>query len=410
MSVNKVVLLVGFSSHPYLFGMMRALSGAFLQEGVETQLVNADDEDQVVRKRLEALKPDFVFETNRTRNQNRNAIPDGVMHIAWIQDGWRERKPFERKQLHYTDPAFGGSDLIYTLIDPLYFGFSYHLQQGNWGRLHTGIDPNIHRPVDGEQAVPDSAAICGYIPLPPHTLSPQLFKHVLAWNDNRRLYFDYMNDFLLNKARISVGQYGYREIHQVIADEMSRYLDISVSAEDVATSLDQTGILQHLDTEVPRINDRLTLGEAALAAGLDLSVYGSDQWLYWPRFAPYYRGNLRWAQDLAAAYRATRFNLHNGCFGMHSRVIEAMGCGASVFVSTGKFDDVEYDIKRHFVPGEHYIPFDMESAADTFASWRGRERELDEIGRNAAEQTLQHHTWQHRAREILADVSSLHLS
>jgi len=49
----------------------------------------------------------------------------------------------------------------------------------------------------------------------------------------------------------------------------------------------------------------------------------------------------------------------------------------------------------------------METAAETFSEWRGRDAALRDIAMNAAEQTRQHHTWRHRAQQILADVSAV---
>ncbi|MBV8048820.1 MAG: hypothetical protein JO171_16855, partial [Paludibacterium sp.] len=62
MSINKIALLVNFSRNSYLFNIMRALSQAFLDEGVETQLVDAGKEPEEVKALLEELKPDFIFE------------------------------------------------------------------------------------------------------------------------------------------------------------------------------------------------------------------------------------------------------------------------------------------------------------------------------------------------------------
>ncbi|MBV8646305.1 glycosyltransferase, partial [Paludibacterium sp.] len=387
MSINKIALLVNFSRNSYLFNIMRALSQAFLDEGVETQLVDAGKEPEEVKALLEELKPDFIFEINRTRGQTPDAIPEGMTHVAWIQDGWREPKHGELPQLHYSDANFGGSELIYTLVDPAYFGFSYHVAQGVWGRLHTGIDPRIHHAMPEILPEPNSAAICGYIPLPLHALNTEFMQHVMAWNKGRQVRADYMANFLLNKAKASVCQHTFPQIHQMIADEICRYLDIQITAQDLVTSMDQITYLQLLDTEMPRVNDRLTLANATLGAELSLQIYGPDFWRYWPTYLPYYQGNLRWAKELADVYRRTQFNVHNGCFGMHSRVLECMGSGGSIFVCTGRFDDPEYDIRRHFTPGEHYVPFDMETAVETFSEWRGRDAALHEIAMNAAEQT-----------------------
>ncbi|BEV72214.1 MULTISPECIES: glycosyltransferase [unclassified Paludibacterium] len=407
MAISKVVLLHSFSTHPYMAGMLRSLASAFSCEGVETLAVDSDLDDEAIYKELSTLKPDFIFEINRTKNQSRAAIPEEIPHVAWIQDGWRERRPHERKQLHYTDPNFGGSLLTYTLIQPDYFGFSHHLLEGVWGRLHTGIDPNMHYPRPEITPVPNTAAICGYIPLPLHATNPAVMRHALGWNNGKKLCVDRVADFLLTKAKVSVCKHSFSDMHDLIASQFRDYLQIDISGAQLATSMDQTAVLHTLDTEMPRINDRLAIGDMAVAAGLDLAIYGSSQWLYWPKFVPYYRRNLRWQQELAQVYRETQVNMHNGCFGMHSRVLEGMGCGAPMFVCTGRFDDTEHDIKRHFQPGEHYIPFTIEEGVETLRHWCAQPARLREIGMNAAEEAHARHTWRHRVQEVLSDISSL---
>lgn len=407
MYINKIALLANFNRNRYIFNIMRSLCAAFHAEGIETQLVNTGQDSKALNTQLEELKPDVLFEINRTKWQRKESIPDEMVHIAWIHDAWQERTPDEPYQLHYRDPQFGGSQLIYTLCDPGYFGFTHHLQQGTWGRLHTGIDPGIHRAASNNCVQPNSASICGYIPLPVDTLIPHLTQQVIGWNQGKKITVQHMADFLLDKAQVSVCQHTYPDIHQLIAAEMSRYLDTEITPELLTGSMGNLPHFYLLDTELPRITDRLRVGKAIISAGLDLAIYGSDTWKLWPALADCYQKYLHWGQDLASVYQHTQFNVHTGCFGMHSRVLECMGSGGAIFVCTGRFNDSEHDISRHFVPNEHYIPFTLDNAQDTFASWKNQGSRLQNIARNASVDTHKSHTWRHRAQEILADVATL---
>ncbi|WP_338621131.1 glycosyltransferase [Paludibacterium sp. THUN1379] len=407
MALSKVVFLSGSSSLPHTLSMYRSLAAAFQQEGIEAIMVDADQDDATVRQSLESCKPDFIFEINRTRNQSLKAIPVDIPHIAWIQDAWRERRPTESKQLHYCDPLFGGSDLTYTLIQPDYFGFSHHLQQGVWGRLHTGIDPLIHRPGDRDETVADTAAICGYIPPPLHAMESAFVRTALCQSNGLTLRVDQVAEYLLHEAKVSICRHTFPQVHALITARINECLGTHIGVDVLLAALGQSATLQLLDTEIPRITDRMALGHLALKAGMTLSIYGSKEWQYWPTFSPFYRQNLHAAQDLAQVYRQTQFNLHNGSFGMHARVLEGMGCGSAMFVHTGCFDDTEFDIKRHFSPGEHYLPLSIEQGAETLRYWRERRSQLRDIGLRAAEEVRLRHTWRHRAREILSDWMSL---
>jgi hypothetical protein len=397
MTIKKIVILNSFS-HEYLHEMCSALAQGFIQEGVDVRQVDADGEDNMVRQRIEQLQPDMVFEINRTRNQSAQLTPKEVIHVAWIQDAWMNSGSGKPKQLHCYDPHFGGSDITYTLLDPGYFSLATLAQQGVWGSLSPGANHTIFHPTDSMPEV-DTAAICGYIPLPPH--KQNIDGIALGWNHGRQYSSERMADYLLNTARISINRHSYPDIHEIIAAELARDLGFVLSGEQFARPLDKSWLLLYLDTELPRIRDRLALGTAALNTGLALSIYGQDNWQEWPTLAPYYRGLLNWKSDLAETYRQTQFNLHNGALGMHSRVLDCMACGGSVFANRTP------DLQQYFVDGEHYISYQAETLDETLASWRGRHQQLRDIGINASEELRRNHTWQHRAREILADLQAV---
>lgn len=397
MSVQKIVVLNHYNNE-YLHDMSSALVRGFLQEGVDARQVNADESDENIRRKIEKLRPDMVFEINRTRNQSAQLTPEGVLHVAWIQDAWMNSGTGKPKQLHCYDPNFGGSDIIYTMIEPNYFGLGKQFNHGVWGSLYPGIENDIFHP-NNEKASPDSAAICGYIPDPPHMV--QIKGIALAWNNGQQYLSERMADYLLYQAKISINTHSYPEIHNIMAAEMSRALGCELTGEQFAKPLDKSWLLMYLDTELPRIVDRLAMARAARDAGLDLSIYGPDNWLVWPEFVPNYRSRLTWKVDLAQVYRQTEFNLHNGAFGMHSRVLDCMASGGCIFANDTQ------DIRQFFRSGEHYVSYETGALPETLAYWRGRHKEIQEIGQNAAAELSSRHTWQHRAQEILGDLESL---
>lgn len=142
-------------------------------------------------------------------------------------------------------------------------------------------------------------------------------------------------------------------------------------------------------------------------AGLKLELYGPSSWLEWAQFRPHYRTNLLWPRELAQIYRRSQFNLHNGAFGMHSRVLEAMSCGGAVFANHTSLDDSGQDLPQQFSDGEHFVAYQPDSVGDTLAYWKDRGNALRDIGMNAAETIRRRHQWHHRAEQILKDLSEL---
>lgn len=407
MAINKVLLLVT-ARNDYLFDMMQSLSRGFLQTGVDARLLYAEGSVGDLRDKIEALKPDAIFEVNRTRNQNRALVPDEVRHIAWLHDAWLNAGQKGGRILHRIDPDFGGSDLTYTLLKPEYFGLEHHLDTGIWGMLHSGVDTDYFHPGNTGTPPDNSACLCGYLPPPLETLDVE--NGLLASSRGRDVMVGEMCRHLIEDKQVNLRDFTYGDIHLLVNEELARRFEVPLPMRDfllalgVSTETDGS-VLQLFDTEIPRMIDRLALTRAAIRSGLDLSIYGPDYgWTDWPEFQPYYKGHLAWRQDLAHAYRSHRINLHNGAFGMHSRVLDAMGCGAAVFVNQTGFDDAETDIRKHFTASEHYIRYTFETLDDTLAEWKARPAALQEIGQNAVEEIRLRHTWRHRAEEILNDL------
>lgn len=405
--INKVLLLVT-ARNDYLFDMMQSLAHGFIQAGVDARLLYCEGKIGDLRDKIDTLKPDAIFEVNRTRNQNRALVPPEVRHIAWIHDAWLNAGQKGGRILHRIDPDFGGSDITYTLLKPEYFGLDHLLGQGVWGMLHSGVDTDCFHPGHEVRPPDRSACLCGYLPPPLQDLN--VSKGVLAKSDNHCVMVGEMCHHLIEEIQVTHHKYSCADIHQILNEELARRFEAPLPMHDFLRALGvsplPTGaLLQLFDTEIPRMIDRLALTRGAIRAGLDLSIYGPAYgWARWPEFHPYYKGHITWRQDLARIYRGTRFNLHNGAFGMHSRVLEAMGCGASVFVNQTGFDDAQTDIRKFFSPGEHYVSYDFDTLDDTLAMWKARPDDLAAIGRNAAEEILRHHTWRHRAEEILNDL------
>lgn len=394
------------TSNTYLLNMSFALMKGFHSIGVDCQMLDADKPADVLGNELDKLCPDAVFEINRTRGQSPLSLPASCLHLCWIQDAWHHDHTTGDKLLHRADKRFGGSDLLYGLLKADYFGLHGHATNHEWKILQPGADTDLYANQPDNRPVPGLASICGYIPKP---IMPTADMHelVIAKHQGRQVSVGDLIFSLSYQHRVSISRHSTGDIHALMTAEINKRLGIAISIDEMLALFDSHWTLLLLDTELPRIPDRLGNANAALDEGLQLQLFGPNQWLGWERLAPYYQRNLSWGSELGNVYRRSQFNLHNGAFGMHQRVLECMAAGGAILINHTGYDP-EHDVQAHFTDGEHYIAYQPETLRDTLAQWKTRHETLRDIGQAAASHVRQHHQWENRASAIVADIHALH--
>ncbi|PXX44372.1 glycosyl transferase family 1 [Aquitalea magnusonii] len=401
---DRLILLVN-SRASYYFSLGLSLLKGFQQVGVDCKVIDWANGEAVVVAEIARLQPTVVFEINKTRNQS-GIIPSEVIHIGWIHDSWYIDDRSGDKKSHCYDQNFGGSEITYFLLNPEYFALESRLGGLlSWSLLKTGVDIDQYYPCDtitNESA----ASICGYIPEPLSVYDEFLGMSVLSCSGKSPVTAGYLIDRLMNYYKVSVAKHSVRDVYHFITTELNQKLGLNVDDDFVIKHFGNHWLLLLMDTELPRMNDRFAVAEGVVSAGLQLSIYGPGQWERWPKFKPFYKRNLCWSSELADVYRATRFNIHNGALGMHSRVLDIMACSGVVFVNKNSHGNVD-DIESNFTAGIDYIEYEMESISDDLSFWIGREKQLVEVGRSALEKVRTGHQWKHRALQILTDINEL---
>lgn len=402
-SIRKLTLAIPNRDDYYLniaLGMMKA----FALRGVECLIVDDASEPESFRRHLGENRPDAIFEINRTRHQSGDLIPRDIPHIAWLQDMRCHGR------LHCADRQFGGSEIVYTLLHPENFGLDpADHPLAKWGVLHTGVDPDIFH-LDASARPCRQFALCGYLPL----LIPGGFEdHVpFVAANGKTLTLGEMRACLLVEHQAGIGKLNLPDVHRLILDRINTRFDTNLSLAQFHELFGQPGsfggwpFLLYLDTELPRIPERTRLIDAAIRLG-DLDIYGPQSWLGWPAYRPHYRRMLAWRSELADIYRTTRINLHNGAFGMHSRVLECMASGGAIAVNATDFDDRGQDIGANFEEGTHYIRYDFANVDEVLAAHAADPQRLAAMGREAAQAVAAKHLWLHRIDTILADIAAL---
>lgn len=394
---SKLIILVP-GIQDYHLNMGYSLAKAFNRKGVDVKVLSSSQPPDELQSTISRYSPDVIFEINRTRNQHSFSIPRSIKHVSWIQDARLNGK------VHCFDPSFGGSDITYTLLPAQNFGLSPEQSPCSlWRILHTGVDIDIFSPIPSRTLERD-IAFCGYIPAPINTDEARAHS-VLNLNGKTLTFLDIQNH-LLEKCSVAIGTHNLLDIQRAILGKINETFGINLDLSHLNEIFQDDSRLIYFDTEIPRIPERANLIDVAAKYGR-LEIFGPDNWLLWPQYRSYYRKMVYWQSELARIYQSSLINLHNGAFGMHSRVLECMGAGGAIFVNDNHAEVSGNDIAAHFEAGTHYISYSFENLASQIEYYRNNPDLLKAIGLAAAEEIAAKHQWIHRAEQILGDLNSL---
>lgn len=365
-----------------LWGLKRAFEKAGIACVIGWPLLNP----VAMKSFIDQFSPDLIIEINRTRHQAK-VIPAGVKHVAWVQDG---TLAFDQD---ITD--FGGSDRTYFMAQPEAVGYPSGLmtRDSHYGFLLPAADPAVYHPL-AEPAYRYDFSFAGFIPAP-QKLSvgmTVLQRRGQSWElDPEAL------EKLLRAAGVfqwSVGDCAYPMIHQ----RLSEHLGLA-PAELVISDAAFPKI-----TALMRLMDRKDLLDQALDVSDSLLINGPDTWLQWPRFAPHHKGMLYDARALADSYRSSRIVLHNGVSALHPRTFECLACGSALLINRCYTDDKPGSIHNYLTAGEHYIEYTLPEARETLREALADPVRLKRICAATQAQVLAKHTWDHRVRQLLAEL------
>lgn len=377
----KRVAIFAYPDHMYV-NMLLGLKRGFEELGVECHVGWNYLEGRYLSSFVDNYQPDIVVEIDRFLDQI-DGFQGNIRHVAWVQNHFA----FGRR-VHENAT---GSEKIFMMDDPNQLGFG-HLPPESFSYLQAGIDPAIFNENETHEVFDFS--VIGYM-YPP--LSEEALETVIDINGQPVFRVVEMVESFM-ASNIDHCKWNFARITQFILDFLSTKGHPLSEVEIPRT------VRWLCDEYLLRLKDRKKISEWILGISRNVAFFGTPDWASWPQFAPYYRGSLNRADELASAYRATRVNVHNGPFTMHVRVLESMACGKPVLVNDSSRAGTPVGIENFFEPGVHYIPYALDEfpqiaeRALKDPAWRAR------IGRAAAEEVRRAHTWRHRAQQILDEL------
>jgi hypothetical protein len=317
-------------------------------------------------------------------NRPRREIPElprHVRHVAWIVDtNGRSNDYFHGSEITY----YWGANWLEGRPDSL-GGFAAWLPPGtcpdNYGY-------GVSHPVR------DFA----YVAHMPRPWSEEERNRVVAYGRRQIRFVDLLEKMERKLSEADLGGYSNDDYLS-----LAESLIVSLGGEEI--ELDDT-LRYDLSCRIVRQYTRYTLASLALSSSSSLALYGSEGWLEWPEFKPFYQGFLSRPDVIREIYQSSRINLHDGV-GIHFRSMDCMGAGGLLFY-LGSYDDDRFGgMHTFFEPERHFIRVDEESFADKASFYLSRPDLCRKIADNASQLVHAEHTWRHRALTVTRDLASL---
>ncbi len=329
------------------------------------------------------FEPDCIFEMNRSKNEI-DELPGNIIHIAWIVDLLgRDINDIQESELIYFFGT-GWKDLH----------VNKHESFVDW--LPPGFCPDTYKPTHRSKIFDFS--FIGHIPRP--WASTELNRIIYAQGDT---YFTFKQ--LFEQCQSTWAQHGGlhqlrpRQYLQMIEDVLRSNINNDFRINDRIIKYD-------IETRSTRMINRQTLMDKALSSSSSTSIFGSNNWLEWPNYRPFYAGYLDTHDKVRNIYQSTKLSLHEG-IGIHFRTLDCMGAGGTLAFMPTSRDDLTDGINSHFEPFRHYIPIDINGDCGHLKYYLKNDSKILKIAQEASLLVKQKHTWYARCKKILSNIASL---
>lgn len=318
------------------------LAGAFAAKGIEVRVLIEPDECSrftplAIMSAIEDFDPDLVVLINNLRSQVREALPENLPVVTWIQDAMAHL--FDRA----TGSALGRFDFVVGHLHPelfSHFGFPrdrcfYSPVLASDTKFHDGpVDARLRAEFECEIAyashqseTPQILAARLLREAPADSWVTRVMPHLLPAVVRATEDADLQAPPLLETLR-SISADAYR----AGMGESPSPKAAALTYHTLAAPIAERALRQQM------------VGWAADVCehrGWRLHLYG-EGWSSNPRFARHARGVLHHGETLRAAYQCARLHLHAGLGGVHhQRVLECALSGGCTLVRIKK-DDVYF--------------------------------------------------------------------
>lgn len=155
-----------------------------------------------------------------------------------------------------------------------------------------------------------------------------------------------------------------------------------------------------------RMTNRNHLCTQIIETSDSVAFWGPDMWKLWPKFKPYYQGELFSVTALFEAYSSLKINVHCTGTNLHNRVVDTLASGTPLAMMRNEADDGRFGVDQFLEADKHYISFTFDNFKEKIRHYLDNPQKLAEISKAAKEIVHAKFTWEERCKIILADLES----
>lgn len=373
--------------------IFHVLSCAFIKQGLTVTgqcklLSELEMRTWVIEK-----KPCIIFEMNRVKDEISILHELNVLHVSWVVD------MEGRDESHIK-----GSNITYT-FDP---GWVANFNTGSFTTwLPPGTCTKTFYPVLGDKTKECEFSFMGHIPRP--WSNAELSRSLLG-TQNSGTFEQLMTEYL---SFINIDTYKEKD-HQACVDIINDIL-VRLFGEVIPLPRD---MMYDLLIRAKRMQNRTELLNFAVGKSDSTVIYGSPNWLQWPKYARFYKKFVDNEAEINMIHQQSGINLHDGV-GFHFRAIDCLASGGVLFWYNDndgdKYETYQFknpESKEIHLNGLHdffenqynYFEFKWLDFDEVYE----RAKSVDLKSRADTVKLVQnHHTWDCRAKQILNDINAI---
>lgn len=322
-------------------------------------------------KLIEKENPDFVFEHNRVKDEIPD-FPENVIHFSWLVDFWGR-----------DIDKITGSNIIY-LWSLLWLERFSKKGFKNIKYLAPATDSTIYKSIN-EKKIYDFLFL-GHI-------SNIWRKEEL----NRKITNDFKSNLLFKNIL-------------PLAKEYLQFNDFSIHFKDFIE--EKINIKLHIDKVLNydiceraiRQTRREQFIDSFIEDNLNLTIFGSENWLKYDKYMKSYKGYISNPIELNREISKSWILLHDDNT-PHFRIFDSMAAGTVVTCSSIGNSEINAWEYLGFTEGEDYFLINPYSNKNNLPIHN--KSLLIDIAENAKNKVLKNHLWLNRAEQIINDYKML---
>jgi hypothetical protein len=311
----------------------RDTCASFRAAGWETEQINVKSmlTPYFLAKRINEFKPDIFLFINHLRTEAKEAYPDNMLFLTWIQDfcpliNQTDAAAKWKDAAEAVDPATGRARRRDFII-----GYAQQLKKYGYPHdrlfdLNMIVNPEIFKPREISNSLREKyrCDVCfasNWVRSAEQAINEEIAPALSAFHIGEPLLLDIL-DHLRNRYREGESFTTYSELET----ELVKIKDFNLVFSALSNEDRDRAILLIFW----RINDpiyRQTVLEWCDELGVDLKLYGLG-WDKHPGLARHAAGPIEHGEELSAAYQVAKYSLHlNSMEGMHQRLLEITASG-----------------------------------------------------------------------------------